>query len=333
MERIVYRKTLDVHKAGIQFTLQGFQTADNMARRIEINLMANGDTIDLASEKLVALMYVKSPSASEPSINGCSIKGNTITYDVLPIVEGGITEMQLKLIETSPTGARSVLAAPMFAVEVSGGGMDVVWECRNCGHIHVGIKAPQTCPVCALTQSYDEGAEQTPTFTALEDALAKANSVYETRIKRIVLSPDCVFTIYYADGTIYESDALKDIIVIGESVMSKSFARGGTGVRDGENTDNSMYYSTVSKSAALDSDRSRGEAEKVLVEVRKHGIYTAFNMNFASGELEYVSPMYSFDVDEATGELVVNGIAYSIEDNIKGLVEQVLKEKNLITGG
>lgn len=303
MERIVYRKTLDVHKAGIQFTLQGFQTADNMARRIEINLMANGDTIDLTSEKLVAMMYIKSPSASEPSINGCSIKDNTITYDVLPIVEGGITEMQLKLIETSPTGATSVLAAPMFAVEVSESGMD------------------------------DEGAEQSTTFTALEDALAKANSLYETRIERIVLSPDCVFTIYYADGTIYESDALKDIIVIGESVMSKSFARGGTGVRDGEDTDNSMYYSTVSKSAALDSDRARGEAEKVLVEVRKHGIYTAFNMNFASGELEYVSPMYSFDVDETTGELVVNGIAYSIEDNIKELVEQVLEEKNLITGG
>lgn len=303
MERIVYRKTLDVHKAGIQFTLQGFQTADNMARRIEINLMANGDTIDLTSEKLVALMYIKSPSASEPSINGCSIKENTITYDALPIVEGGITEMQLKLIETSPTGATSVLAAPMFAVEVSESGMD------------------------------DEGAEQSTTFTALEDALAKANSLYETRVERIVLSPDCVFTIYYADGTIYESDALKDIIVIGESVMSKSFARGGTGVRDGEDTDNSMYYSTVSKSAALDSDRARGEAEKVLVEVRKHGIYTAFNMNFASGELEYVSPMYSFDVDETTGELVVNGIAYSIEDNIKELVEQVLEEKNLITGG
>lgn len=303
MERIVYRKTLDVHKAGIQFTLQGFQTADNMARRIEINLMANGDAIDLASEKLVALMYVKSPSASEPSINGCSIKGNTIIYDVLPIVEGGITEMQLKLIETSPAGATRTLGAPKFAAEVSKSGTD------------------------------DESAEQSTTFTALEDAIAKANGVYESRIERIVLSPDCVFTIYYADGTIYESDALKDIIVIGESVMSKSFARGGTGVRDGEDTDNSMYYSTVSKSAALDSDRARGEAEKVLGEVRKHGIYTAFNMNFASGELEYISPMYSFDVDETTGELVVNGIAYSIEDNIKVLVEQVLAEKNLITGG
>ena len=31
-----------------------------------------------------------------------------------------------------------------------------VWECRNCGHIVVGTKAPEICPVCALPQSYFE---------------------------------------------------------------------------------------------------------------------------------------------------------------------------------
>mgnify|MGYP002860785705 CR=1 FL=1 len=31
-----------------------------------------------------------------------------------------------------------------------------VWECRNCGHIVVGTKAPQLCPVCAHPQSYFE---------------------------------------------------------------------------------------------------------------------------------------------------------------------------------
>ena len=31
-----------------------------------------------------------------------------------------------------------------------------VWECRNCGHIVVGTKAPETCPVCAHPQSYFE---------------------------------------------------------------------------------------------------------------------------------------------------------------------------------
>ena len=31
-----------------------------------------------------------------------------------------------------------------------------VWECRNCGHIVVGTKAPQMCPVCAHPQAYFE---------------------------------------------------------------------------------------------------------------------------------------------------------------------------------
>ncbi len=31
-----------------------------------------------------------------------------------------------------------------------------VWECRNCGHIVVGVKAPAVCPVCAHPQSYFE---------------------------------------------------------------------------------------------------------------------------------------------------------------------------------
>ena len=31
-----------------------------------------------------------------------------------------------------------------------------VWECRNCGHIVVGTKAPETCPVCNHPQAYFE---------------------------------------------------------------------------------------------------------------------------------------------------------------------------------
>ncbi len=31
-----------------------------------------------------------------------------------------------------------------------------VWECRNCGHIVVGTKAPDTCPVCKHPQAYFE---------------------------------------------------------------------------------------------------------------------------------------------------------------------------------
>ena len=33
---------------------------------------------------------------------------------------------------------------------------DCVWVCRNCGHVVIGKKAPEVCPVCAHPQSYFE---------------------------------------------------------------------------------------------------------------------------------------------------------------------------------
>ena len=31
---------------------------------------------------------------------------------------------------------------------------DMIWECGNCGHLHIGKAAPEMCPVCAHPQSY-----------------------------------------------------------------------------------------------------------------------------------------------------------------------------------
>ncbi|MBQ4160018.1 MAG: rubrerythrin family protein [Clostridia bacterium] len=31
---------------------------------------------------------------------------------------------------------------------------DVIWQCSNCGHIQVGKKAPELCPVCAHPRAY-----------------------------------------------------------------------------------------------------------------------------------------------------------------------------------
>lgn len=284
MERIVYRKTLDVHKNGIQFTLQGFETNDNMARSIEISLMSSGDTIDLPMEQITALMYVTTPNDSEPSINKCTIKDNKIIYDVLPIVAEGITEMQIKLIETSLEGAKSVLATPRFAVEVTKGNID------------------------------DSGAIQSTTFTALEDAIARANGVYESRLVRIEVDENATFRAYYADGTTYESKTLNKSMVL----LAQSYAKGQSGVRAGEDTDNSMYYSNVSKSASIQAEDSREETEKLLAEVRKHGVYTSFSIDFETGEITYISPQYKFDVNEKTGELVVMGKSYSPDGVVEG---------------
>lgn len=300
MERIVYRKTLDVHKNGIQFTLQGFDTADNLSRRVEISLMASGDTIDFPLDRITAMVYVTTPKAKEPSINECTIKDNTIVYDFLPIVEEGITELQIKLIETSPEGAKSVLAAPRFAVEVTKGNAE------------------------------DEGATQTTTFTALEDAVAKASAVYNARFLRMELTSDCTFKAYYADGTVYETDLLKQMFLDGNALLSQSFAIGGSGVRKGEDTDNSKFYSNISKSEALNAKDIMKNSEEILAEVRTHGLYTAFSVDFETGEVEYVSPSFKFVINRNTGELDAIGQSYSFDTEVGRVMTEWLANNGVL---
>ncbi len=31
---------------------------------------------------------------------------------------------------------------------------EVYWQCRNCGHIHKGLQAPEVCPVCEHPKSF-----------------------------------------------------------------------------------------------------------------------------------------------------------------------------------
>ena len=31
---------------------------------------------------------------------------------------------------------------------------EMIWQCSNCGHIHVGRQAPEMCPVCAHPKAY-----------------------------------------------------------------------------------------------------------------------------------------------------------------------------------
>ena len=46
---------------------------------------------------------------------------------------------------------KNIEAAKVFAKDD-----EVVWQCRNCGYIHVGKEAPETCPACNHPQAYFE---------------------------------------------------------------------------------------------------------------------------------------------------------------------------------
>jgi len=68
----------------------------------------------------------------------------------------------------------------------------------------------------------------------------------------------------------------------GSATLSKSWARGSTGTRTGEDTDNSRYYSLQSQSEA---DRAKVQADRA--EMYAGFIVPEFWVNFVSGEMEY----------------------------------------------
>lgn len=294
MERIIYRITLDTHKSGVQRMLQGFNTSDNLARKIAINLVSGGDTYNIPLDHVVAMMYVTTPRATEPSINECIIEDNTIIYEVLPIEEEGITEMQLKLISTDLKGAKNVLISPKFTVEVINDGMT------------------------------DDGAETSPTFTALESAIAKAQEVYDKRVVRIEITEECIFRVYYADGAIYENYYFHESLYNGNAMIAESFAVGGTGIREGEDTDNAKYYAGVSQSASVGLNGLVDTARALVDEAKLHSNYTVFGVDFESGNLNYLTAKHDFDINKDTGELEVKG---GSEYNPDAYIEELVEKK------
>ncbi len=65
-------------------------------------------------------------------------------FDAVAKIEKEHEERYLKLLSNVESGA-------VFSREG-----DVVWQCKNCGHTHIGAKALEVCPVCAHPKAYFE---------------------------------------------------------------------------------------------------------------------------------------------------------------------------------
>ena len=75
--------------------------------------------------------------------------------------EEGFTELAAKfravaVIEKSHEDRYRALLSNVEMQNVFEKSEETMWECRNCGHLVIGKKAPQVCPVCAHPQSYFE---------------------------------------------------------------------------------------------------------------------------------------------------------------------------------
>ncbi len=70
------------------------------------------------------------------------------TFRKIAKVEAEHEKRYLRLME-------KVVAGTVFAREE-----EIMWQCRNCGHVHFGKEAPKACPTCAHAQAYFEEEKQ-----------------------------------------------------------------------------------------------------------------------------------------------------------------------------
>lgn len=186
MNTITYRFPLNVARVDYQRTLQGFHTGEILSRRMVISLVRGTEPYELPMDNsVVATMYVKKPGA-EPSINACEIdvENNVIVYNILEedIDTPGIVELQLKLASQRQFEPEKVIVSPKFTMEVEATNVD------------------------------DNVGTTTPTYTALTEALAKANEYYNQRLIRVGVSKDHVLQFEYANGVIYEVDVINEAV-------------------------------------------------------------------------------------------------------------------------
>lgn len=85
--------------------------------------------------------------------------------------------------------------------------------------------------------------------------------------------------------------------------LSKSYAVGGTGTRDGEDSDNSKFYSEQAGSITSNALDKLKEVGNAIEEFEKKLTNTTFTVNIETGNLEYEDPNHTFTVNEQTGNL------------------------------
>ena len=85
--------------------------------------------------------------------------------------------------------------------------------------------------------------------------------------------------------------------------LSKSYAVGGTGTRDGEDSDNSKFYSEQAGSITSNALDNLKEVGNAIEEFEKKLTNSTFTVNTETGNLEYEDPNHTFTVNEQTGNL------------------------------
>ena len=102
------------------------------------------------NEKEHAKMWLKELNGIGDTAQNLAAAADGENYEWTDMYEGFAVTAEKEGFPALAAKFRAVMQEVFQKSEVK------VWECRNCGHIVVGTKAPEVCPVCAHPQSYFE---------------------------------------------------------------------------------------------------------------------------------------------------------------------------------
>lgn len=116
MNKSTYRKTLDVQKQGIQFTVNAVKN-EALSRQVILNIVDGGKPFDFDSDNLQAVLYAIKPDGTK-LYNSCVRSGNTLTYTFTEqtLSSAGDVIARIKIIAVDRI--KQVLYAPQFIIHV-----------------------------------------------------------------------------------------------------------------------------------------------------------------------------------------------------------------------
>ncbi len=116
MNKSIYRKTLDVQKQGIQFTVNAAKN-EALSRQIVLTIVDGGKPFDFDSENLQAVLYAIKPDGNI-LYNDCVRNGNTLIYTFTQQTLTAAGDVVARIKITASDDDTQVLYAPQFIIQV-----------------------------------------------------------------------------------------------------------------------------------------------------------------------------------------------------------------------
>ena len=140
--------------------IQAFVRVGNISKKAENNVI-NEALFTLDEEKALYNIYVAVAKDVETALNNKDYKTAIDKMQELTApINNFFDNVMVMDKDEQIKNNRLALLKNIETAQVFEKSEVKVWECRNCGHIVVGTKAPEVCPVCNHPQSYFEVHEE-----------------------------------------------------------------------------------------------------------------------------------------------------------------------------